>query len=30
MGAVYGGHDEHLDRRVAVKILRFLTGPDES
>ncbi|GAA3428571.1 serine/threonine-protein kinase [Streptosporangium sandarakinum] len=29
MGAVYGGHDEHLDRRVAVKILRFLTGPDE-
>ncbi|MFF5211259.1 serine/threonine-protein kinase [Streptosporangium sp. NPDC000396] len=29
MGAVYGGHDKHLDRRVAVKFLRVLTGPDE-
>ncbi|MGV9777825.1 serine/threonine-protein kinase [Streptosporangium sp. NPDC003464] len=29
MGAVYGGHDKHLDRRVAVKFLRLLTGPDE-
>jgi eukaryotic-like serine/threonine-protein kinase len=29
MGAVYGGHDKHLDRRVAVKFLKLLTGPDE-
>ncbi|GGS61215.1 serine/threonine protein kinase [Planobispora rosea] len=29
MGAVYAGHDKHLDRRVAVKLLRLLTGPDE-
>ncbi|GIH74680.1 serine/threonine-protein kinase [Planobispora longispora] len=29
MGAVYAGHDKHLDRRVAVKIMRLLTGPDE-
>ncbi|MEU6997326.1 serine/threonine-protein kinase [Nonomuraea sp. NPDC046570] len=29
MGAVYSGHDRHLDRRVAVKLLRFPVGPDE-
>lgn len=29
MGAVYGGHDRHLDRRVAVKLLRLPSGPDE-
>ncbi|GAA3121246.1 serine/threonine-protein kinase [Streptosporangium carneum] len=29
MGAVYAGHDRHLDRRVAVKFLRLVTGPDE-
>ncbi|MFC4589146.1 serine/threonine-protein kinase [Sphaerisporangium corydalis] len=29
MGAVYGGHDKHLDRRVAVKFLRFPGGHDE-
>ncbi len=29
MGAVYGGHDRHLDRRVAVKFLRFPGGKDE-
>src|SRR4051812_14767579 len=29
MGAVYGGHDKHLDRRGAVKFLKLLTGPDE-
>jgi eukaryotic-like serine/threonine-protein kinase len=29
MGAVYGGHDRHLDRRVAVKLLRFPGGHDE-
>jgi non-specific serine/threonine protein kinase len=23
MGAVYGGHDKHLDRRVAVKFLHL-------
>ncbi|GII82892.1 serine/threonine protein kinase [Sphaerisporangium siamense] len=28
MGAVYAGHDKHLDRRVAVKFLRFPGGPD--
>lgn len=29
MGAVYAGHDRHLDRRVAVKLLRLPSGPDE-
>ncbi|MEV0582105.1 serine/threonine-protein kinase [Nonomuraea sp. NPDC050310] len=29
MGAVYAGHDRHLDRRVAVKLLRFHSDPDE-
>ncbi|GLX00166.1 serine/threonine-protein kinase [Microtetraspora sp. NBRC 16547] len=29
MGAVYGGHDRRLDRRVAVKFLRFPGGHDE-
>jgi serine/threonine protein kinase len=29
MGAVYGGHDRRLDRKVAVKFLRFPDGPDE-
>ncbi|MER7206790.1 serine/threonine-protein kinase [Streptosporangium sp. NPDC000239] len=29
MSAVYAGHDRHLDRRVAVKFLRLVTGPDE-
>jgi serine/threonine protein kinase len=29
MGAVYGGHDKHLDRKVAVKFLRFPGGHDE-
>ncbi|MEU9886650.1 serine/threonine-protein kinase [Sphaerisporangium sp. NPDC051011] len=28
MGAVYAGHDKHLDRRVAVKFLRFPGGHD--
>lgn len=29
MGAVYGGHDKHLDRKVAVKLLHFPGGHDE-
>ncbi|MBX6382197.1 MAG: serine/threonine protein kinase [Microbispora sp.] len=29
MGAVYGGHDRRLDRKVAVKFLRLPDGPDE-
>ncbi|WP_084961010.1 serine/threonine-protein kinase [Thermoactinospora rubra] len=29
MGAVYAGHDRRLDRRVAVKLLRFTSLPDE-
>jgi serine/threonine protein kinase len=29
MGAVHGGHDKHLDRRVAVKFLQLPGGPDE-
>ncbi|WP_248965801.1 serine/threonine-protein kinase [Sphaerisporangium perillae] len=29
MGAVYGGHDRRLDRKVAVKFLRFPGGHDE-
>ncbi|MDH2428046.1 serine/threonine-protein kinase [Sphaerisporangium sp. TRM90804] len=29
MSAVYGGHDTHLDRRVAVKFLRFPGGHDQ-
>ncbi|APU12628.1 serine/threonine-protein kinase [Actinoalloteichus fjordicus] len=29
MGAVYGAHDRHLDRRVAVKFLYLPGGPDE-
>ena len=29
MGAVYGGHDRHLGRRVAVKFLRLPGGQDE-
>ncbi|HEY0804416.1 MAG TPA: serine/threonine-protein kinase [Pseudonocardiaceae bacterium] len=29
MGAVHGGHDKHLDRRVAVKFLQVPGGPDD-
>ena len=29
MGAVHGGHDKHLDRRVAVKFLQLPGGPDD-
>lgn len=29
MGAVHGGHDLHLDRRVAVKFLHLPGGPDD-
>jgi eukaryotic-like serine/threonine-protein kinase len=29
MSAVHGGHDKHLDRRVAVKFLQFPGGPDD-
>lgn len=29
MGAVHGGHDKHLDRRVAVKFLNLPGGPDD-
>jgi non-specific serine/threonine protein kinase len=29
MGAVHGGHDKHLDRRVAVKFLHLPGGPDD-
>jgi eukaryotic-like serine/threonine-protein kinase len=29
MSAVHGGHDQHLDRRVAVKFLQFPGGPDD-
>ncbi|GII56463.1 serine/threonine protein kinase [Planotetraspora thailandica] len=29
MGAVYGGHDRRLGRRVAVKFLRLPGGPDD-
>ena len=29
MGAVHGGHDRHLDRRVAVKFLQLPGGPED-
>ncbi|MFI6599942.1 serine/threonine-protein kinase [Nonomuraea sp. NPDC050536] len=29
MGAVYAGHDRHLDRRIAIKLLRLPSGPDQ-
>lgn len=29
MGAVHGGHDKHLDRRIAVKFLQLPGGPDD-